>query len=106
VISGREAAVINLGGEKVNPERIEEVLTSFPGIKQAAVFTVVNAKGVDELYAAVVGDSFAEGALRAHCERHLAPEHVPLRFLPTARIHLNQMGKIDRSRLGEATGRA
>ena len=105
IISGRSISVLNLGGDKVNPERIEEVLTSFPGINRAAAFTTANTKGVDELYAAVVTDAFAERPLRAHCQRHLPPEHVPVHFLLTAELPLNQMGKIDRSRLAQLLAR-
>ena len=105
VISGREAAVLNLGGDKVNPERIEEVLTSFPGVNRAAAFTVVNGRGTVELYAAVVTDAFAERPLRAHCQRHLPPEHVPMHFLRTAELPLNQMGKIERGRLAHLLAR-
>lgn len=99
-ISGRETAVLNLGGEKVSPERIEEVLASFPGIIRAAAFSVMNAMGVEELRAAVSG-SFSERALRAHCERQLPPECVPARFVAVAEIPLNEMAKIDRRRLAE-----
>lgn len=101
VISGREKSVLNLGGDKVSPERIEQVLGSFPGITSAAAFSVVNAMGIEELCAAVAAGSFNEPALRAHCERHLPPEYVPLRFLAVPEIPLNEMGKIDRRRTAE-----
>jgi len=36
IIHGREASVLNIGGDKVRPELVEEALTSFPGVEQAA----------------------------------------------------------------------
>lgn len=99
VISGREKSVLNLGGDKVSPERIEEVLASAPGVVRAAAFTVANAMGIEELFAAVVSPSFNDRALRAHCERHLAHEQVPRRFVAVSDIPLNEMGKIDRRQL-------
>ncbi len=101
-ISGRETAIINLGGDKVNPERIEEVLTSFPGIAKAAVFSVPNAMGIEELHAAIVAPAIDEGALRAHCVQQLASKFVPRWFRTVPDIHVNHMGKIDRQRTAQA----
>ncbi|MPZ40567.1 MAG: AMP-binding protein [Rhizobiales bacterium] len=101
VIIGRESTVLNLGGDKVNPERIEQVLLSFPGITQAAAFGILNPMGIEELSVAVVSDSFDERALRAHCERHLPPGFVPLHFLSMNKIPMTETGKIDRRRLVE-----
>ena len=101
IISGREKTVINLGGEKINPERLEQALTSFPGIAEAAAFSVLNSMGIEELCAAVVSDSFRERELRVHCERTLAPEYVPTRFVAVNEIPKNEMGKIDRLKLAK-----
>jgi acyl-CoA synthetase (AMP-forming)/AMP-acid ligase II len=38
VVGGRETAILNLGGEKINPERIEQVLASCPGVVEAGAF--------------------------------------------------------------------
>jgi acyl-CoA synthetase (AMP-forming)/AMP-acid ligase II len=101
VLSGRENTVLNLGGEKVGPERIEAVLLAFPGITQAAAFSIPDELGVEVLHAAIVSPSIDEAALRAHCERHLPTRFLPAHFLATASIPRNQMGKVDRRRLSE-----
>ena len=36
MITGREKDVMNLGGDKVKPEMVEEVVASFSGIDQVA----------------------------------------------------------------------
>ena len=45
VVTGREKDVLNLGGDKVRPQAIEDVLTAFEGISQAAAFTMPNQIG-------------------------------------------------------------
>ncbi len=101
VLSGREQAVLNLGGDKVSPERIEQALASCPGVQQVAAFAVSNAAGIEELAVAVVAASFDAEALRRHCARELPPAFVPGRFIRIADIPRNDMGKIDRRRLAE-----
>ena len=96
VLSGREKAVLNLGGDKVSPERIEQALASFAGVQQAAAFTVANAAGIDELAVAVVATSFDPEALGRHCERELPAALVPVRFI--------QVTDIPRTRWGKSTG--
>ncbi len=100
IISGREQAVINLGGDKVSPERIEAVLAAFPGVKDAAAFGRVNDLGVQEIWAMVVADADLNmSALRAHCARQLPSEFVPVQVAQVAAIPRNAMGRIERSRL-------
>ena len=100
IISGREKAVINLGGDKVNPEKIEAVLSAFPSVKDAAAFGRANELGVEEVWAVVVTDAELDvPALRAHCGRQLPSEFVPVQVSPVAAIPRNAMGRIDRSQL-------
>jgi acyl-CoA synthetase (AMP-forming)/AMP-acid ligase II len=102
VISGREKDILNLGGAKVNPERIEEVLTAFAGVVDAAVFGAANRLGIEEPWAAIVraGD-IDEEQLRAHCARELVSAQIPVSFVSVESLPRNEMGKIDRRRLAE-----
>jgi acyl-CoA synthetase (AMP-forming)/AMP-acid ligase II len=100
IIAGREKAVINLGGDKVSPETIEAVLTSFSGVRDAAAFGRPNDLGVEEIWAAVVADGGLNvPALCAHCARQLPSEFVPVQVLTVAAIPRNAMGRIDRGQL-------
>jgi acyl-CoA synthetase (AMP-forming)/AMP-acid ligase II len=102
VISGREKTVINLGGDKVNPEAIEAVLAAYPGIVHAAAFGRPNALGIEEVWAAVTGSSELDSeAIRAHCANRLSPEKVPRRIIRLAEMPRAVSGKIDRRRLAE-----
>ncbi len=102
VISGREKAVVNLGGDTVKPEMIEEVIISFDGIEQAGVFGVTNELGIEELWSLVVPSSkWDEAALRAHCALKLPRTFIPIRFIVVDTLPLNDMGKLERHRLPE-----
>jgi acyl-coenzyme A synthetase/AMP-(fatty) acid ligase len=100
VITGRQETRLNVGGDKVNPEVVEEVLRSFPGIADVAVTTVPNSLGIEELYALIKSDQPADpGALRLHCEANLQRIFVPTRFISVDRIPRNAMAKIERAKL-------
>jgi acyl-coenzyme A synthetase/AMP-(fatty) acid ligase len=102
VITGRQETRLNLGGDKVNPETVENVLVAFPGVSDAAVLTVQNALGIEEIYALIASQSFLEdGALRAYCQSRLHRLFVPIRFITVDSIPRNETGKIERSRLLE-----
>ncbi len=102
IISGRDKVIIDLGGDKINPETIEAVLMSFPGIVHAAAFGRPNELGIEEVWAAVVVRSPPDTeVMRAHCARTLPATQVPVRFINVAEIPRTTAGKIDRKRLGE-----
>ena len=72
VITGRQETRLNLGGDKVNPETVENVLAAFPGVSDAAVLTIPNALGIEEIYALIKSQSLLdEGALRTYCQARL-----------------------------------
>ena len=104
VISGRETAVLNVGGEKTNPERIEHVLMSFAAVAQAGVVGVTDPLGIESgRVPPVVWRSGAdEAGLRSHCQRLMPRELVPTRFVAVGSIARNETGKIDRGQLARA----
>jgi fatty-acyl-CoA synthase len=100
VISGRSKTVINIGGEKVNPERVEEVLSAHPGVQQVAVLAVPNESGVDDVCALIVsGSELNAQALKAFSSERLPPKFVPARFIAVSNLPRNEMGKIERLKL-------
>jgi acyl-CoA synthetase (AMP-forming)/AMP-acid ligase II len=107
VISGREGDVLNLGGDKVKPQMIEEVLTAFGTVGQAAVCTRPNALGIEEVWAIVVPNgTLDEVALRSHCQQQLPVGCVPARFVTVDRLPRNENGKVERHRLAEVLPRS
>lgn len=103
IISGREKFVINAGGNKINPERIEAVLLAHDAITQAGVLGVPNADGIEEPWAVVViaRDDLTESDVQEHCRARLAPDLIPRRILFEATLPRGAMSKIDRRRLSE-----
>jgi acyl-CoA synthetase (AMP-forming)/AMP-acid ligase II len=99
VITGREQAVLNLGGDKISPEAIELVLSQFPGVGEAAAVAVPNAYGNNQIHAAIVSRGRVdEAALRAHCEALIPSPFAPVRYLFVDALPHNEMGKLDRRR--------
>jgi acyl-coenzyme A synthetase/AMP-(fatty) acid ligase len=100
VISGRARDVLNLGGVKVKPEAIEDVLAAFPAVAEAAAFAVPNQAGIDEVRALVVANGpLDSGALKAHCQQRLPPPLVPVQVMACDKLPRNDNGKIERHRL-------
>ena len=102
VITGRQTAVINVGGNKMNPETIERVLLAHPGVEQAGVLGVANALGIEEVWAAIVAaPGLDEGSLHRHCQAQLPDLYVPRRFVRVGELPRNAAGKLDRRQLAE-----
>jgi acyl-coenzyme A synthetase/AMP-(fatty) acid ligase len=100
IISGRQTSVLNLGGEKINPESIEDVLASFGNGLEGAVLAVVNQSGVEEVWAVIASrQPIDESRLRQHCQSKLANIFVPKKFIAVERLPRNEMGKFDRSQI-------
>ena len=98
--------MLNLGGDKVRPERIELTLSQFKDVIEAAVFAAPNEYGNNEVCAALVcREKPDETALRAHCKALMSQQLVPVRFHFVDSLPHNDMGKIDRRRLQELYGR-
>jgi acyl-CoA synthetase (AMP-forming)/AMP-acid ligase II len=100
VVTGREKTTLSLGGDKINPERIEAAIATFAGLAEVAVCGVPNALGNNELVAVVVsGKPVDIEALKEHCRTHVGLHFMPSRFMIADRLPRNDMGKIDRQKL-------
>jgi acyl-coenzyme A synthetase/AMP-(fatty) acid ligase len=102
VVTGREKTALNIGGDTVHPELVEEVITSFAGIREAGVFAVNNNLGISELCALIVTKGpLDEAALRNHCASRLTPSCVPVKFVVVETLPRGGQGKLERNRLPE-----
>jgi acyl-coenzyme A synthetase/AMP-(fatty) acid ligase len=100
VVGGRQETLLNIGGDKVNPEIVEEVVASFPAIADCAVINIANELGIEEIHALIVARAvFDESALRKHCAAKLQRAFVPVRFIAVEKIPRNDMAKIERGKL-------
>jgi acyl-CoA synthetase (AMP-forming)/AMP-acid ligase II len=106
-IRGRIKELINRGGEKISPERVEEVLSSHPDIIEVAVFGLPD-KMYGETVAAVI---VARGStppsaeeLTEFCRERLAPYEVPATFLQASELPHTAKGSLDRRVVAQQFG--
>ncbi|WP_231597381.1 AMP-binding protein [Synechococcus sp. CBW1004] len=103
-LTGRLKEMINRGGEKVIPRRVDEALLLHPGVDQALAFAVPHPTLGEDLAAAVVlraGLNLEEQQLRQHAFSVLAPHEVPSRILILEELPRGVTGKLQRIGLAE-----
>ena len=100
--TGRKEGVINVGGQKVYPEEVENILTLHPSIHMARVW----ARRSPVTGSLVAADIMLEPAavltdirddLIEHCRRHLPAWKVPASIREVSNINLTPAGKIARA---------
>jgi long-chain acyl-CoA synthetase len=80
-LRGRIDSMINVGGLKVSPLEVIQVLESQPAVREAAVIGVTESSGEQIVYAAVTLKGAAtENDILEFCRRHLAEYKVPRRI--------------------------
>jgi long-chain acyl-CoA synthetase len=99
-IEGRAGDVINRGGNKVFPEQVEEVLRLAPGVSDAAVVGMPDARlGEVPVAFVVMTDDTSDEELRRLCRLHLAPYKTPVAFHRVDALPRNEVGKVLRRAL-------
>jgi len=99
---GRENGTINVGGNKVNPEYIEQILMKFPGVNMAYVSAKKSSIMGSLVQCQVVLDEGLQDKqsfikrLKLHCKSELLPYMVPALFKVVDKLKLNSTGKISR----------
>jgi acyl-coenzyme A synthetase/AMP-(fatty) acid ligase len=102
VITGRQKAALNIGGDVISAERVEEVIASFAGVREAGVFAVDNELGIAELHALIVTTvPIDREALRRHCARQLPPSCSVERVTFVDALPRGGQGKLERHRFRE-----
>jgi acyl-CoA synthetase (AMP-forming)/AMP-acid ligase II len=107
-IRGRIKELINRGGEKISPERVEGVLASHPCVLEVAVFGVPD-KMYGETVAAVIvpreSTSPTPAELAVFCRERLAAFEVPASFQEASALPHTAKGSLDRRAVAEKFGR-
>jgi len=101
-LSGRVSSFVNVAGQKVRPDEVEEVLRTMPGIADARVVGADDPSRGEQIVACVVAEpegSIAELAVRRFCAARLAPHKVPRTIVFVGAIPVTPRGKIDRAAL-------
>lgn len=101
-IEGRIKDLIHSGGLKYSPREVEDVLLSYPGIKEAAVVSVPHpTKGeIGKAYFVAVG-ALHLPELREFCRRYLADYKIPREWEQVESLPKLSSGKIARRSVGQ-----
>jgi acyl-CoA synthetase (AMP-forming)/AMP-acid ligase II len=98
-LKGRETEVINVGGMKVVPSEVEDVIGKLPGVNEVKVYPGSNAAGSQFVKAAVVAPQLDADTIRSHCEQELVYFKRPHPILFVDRLPRSPAGKIVMDRL-------
>ena len=87
-ILGRESDIINIGGEKVFPQEIEEVLKRLKNVTDARVYSKRHDLFGEYIVADLIIDGkinlFPEDKIKSHCKKYLAKYKIPSKFKITS----------------------
>ena len=102
---GRQAEVINVGGMKVVPNEVEEVIAALPGVQNVKVYAGSGRNGEQFIKAAIVAGRgptakpLDAATVRAHCQKHLVYFKRPTAILFVDGLPKSAAGKIIRQQL-------
>jgi acyl-coenzyme A synthetase/AMP-(fatty) acid ligase len=102
---GRASGVVNVGGDKVSPEQVEQVLRQHPAVLDAVVIPqrspITGWILMTEVVLTAPDHDFDPGGLqsilRSFVARHLPRSHVPARVTVVPRLSLSSTGKASRA---------
>jgi acyl-coenzyme A synthetase/AMP-(fatty) acid ligase len=104
-LTGRVDELLNVGGNKIDPCRIEATLDAQPGVEESAVVAVHAKDGRSALVAVIVAaGSVDEEALKNACAERLGRHCAPARIVRAQSIPRNAGGKIMRKELAAKLG--
>ncbi|XAS68646.1 long-chain fatty acid--CoA ligase [Micrococcaceae bacterium Sec5.7] len=108
-IVGRKKEMIVTSGFNVYPAEVEQVLTRFPGVLEAAVVGVPDEYRGESVAAFITlepGASISDKELDAYCREHLAAYKVPRNYSRLDTLPRTLVGKIAKNLLPTVTGTA
>jgi long-chain acyl-CoA synthetase len=101
LVKYRKKLLINVGGKKILPCEIEEVLLSFNGVKECVVVGIGEEQEQKGVKAIIVGEEIDEVALREYCAKKLENYKLPSIIEFRQSISKNNLGKISYSDLAK-----
>lgn len=100
---GRADDIINIGGEKVAPLEIENVVSTFEGINECACIGVEDKEGTDGkvpiLYVVPQSPDFDKKVLSKYLAAKLETYKIPREYIIVDELPRNKMKKLDRKTL-------
>ncbi|HEX7926784.1 MAG TPA: class I adenylate-forming enzyme family protein [bacterium] len=98
-LRGRIDALFKSGGQWVNPQEVERVLSRMPGVAEVRCFPEPHALLGQAPVAEVVvvpGNTVSSNVLRAACAEHLSPHQIPREFRMVRAVARGASGKKQR----------
>jgi long-chain acyl-CoA synthetase len=98
-IVGRTKLLINIGGKKVNPVEVEEVIFTIDGVKEVFVHAGNRSNGTEVIVAELIASKeVTKELVKSYCKIYLSDYKIPDSILFQESIKKNEMGKyiIDR----------
>lgn len=92
----RKNEMINVGGNKVNPHEVEEVILQIPGINDVKVFGKSNSLMGNVLCAEIVSNGISEKEIKSFVKLQLPEYKVPRIIKFVSNIHQTETGKKSR----------
>ena len=108
-VTGRLKEIINLGGEKISPLEVDDVLMDHPAVAQVVTFAMPHDKLGEEVAAAIVlreGIMASESDIRTFASSRLADFKVPRKIVILDEIPKGATGKLQRIGLAAKLGLA
>ena len=103
LLRGRVSSFVNIAGRKVQPDEVEAVLRTMPGIADVRVVAAPDARRGQQIVACIVVDARASSlttlVIRRYCAERLASYKLPRAIVFVERIPLTARGKTDRAAL-------
>jgi acyl-coenzyme A synthetase/AMP-(fatty) acid ligase len=100
-VEGRIDHILNIGGYKISPEKVEATLAEYPLVIEAAVHIDVAADGESRLLAAIVQAPGASLDGLAEFGRQRLGVMAPHTYRVVDKLPRNAMGKLQRDRLAD-----
>ena len=93
-IVGRTKFFINIGGKKLNPKEVEEVILTIDGVKEVFVHAGHRSDGTEVIVAELVGSKeITKEFVKSYCKTYLSDYKIPDSILFQESIKKNEMGK-------------
>ena len=97
VLLGRVGEVFDVGGHKVHPREIEQLVAELPGVLEVVVVPWRDADGRASCAALVAADGIDELAVRRHCASRLPAAKVPRCVCVVRELPRSSRGKLQRA---------
>jgi acyl-CoA synthetase (AMP-forming)/AMP-acid ligase II len=98
-IVGRKKDIIKIGGRKVNPREIEDLVVKYKGVMESAVVDFKDkllGRKIKLFVAPICGKKLSAKDIMRFCRAHLPSYKVPLEIIILKHIPKNSFGKVDK----------